>query len=176
MALKKTVRKNHKAMSGAMIVEMAISLLIFLIIMLGTIDIALLMFKMVKGVEVARETARQLIVSEPLTALTVLNGCDVDTEFTLKTTPVQCTGTCDDYAESLLGDYTSGDIVVTYGCSGAGRLERGAIDPRLIIPQVRVDVLVRYSFLFSEILFGEDSLTVTRTFSVTRTGEDIDTV
>jgi TadE-like protein len=170
------VRKNYKAMSGAMIVEMAISLLVFLIILLGTIDIALLMFKMVKGVDVARETARQLIVDEPLTPLSVLNGCDVNSEFTLKTTPVQCSGDCDDYAERLLSDYSVGDIVVTYGCSGAGRLARGANDPRLLIPQVRVDVLVRYSFLFSEILFGEDSLTVTRTFSVTRTGEDIDTV
>ncbi len=166
---------QRKKCRGAAVVEVAISLIVFLVVLLGIMDMTFLLFKMTKGVDVARETARQIIVSEPLTALDVLGGCDELGELINKTAEVNCDGDCDDYAQSRLPDYLVGDVTVVYGCSAAGNLVRGRFSDDLIIPQVRVNVVVRYSFLFSEILFGENSLTIDRTFSVTRTGEDIDT-
>lgn len=169
-------RRRQQKQKGAFVVELALSMLVFLLVLLGILDFTLMMFKMIKGVDVARETARQVMVDDPLTDLSVLNGCDELSEIANKTSAINCSGDCDDYAETRLEDYVVGDITVTYGCSLAGNLNRARFSDDLLIPQIRVDVLVRYQFFFSSLLFGENAYTLNRTFSVTRTGEDMDSV
>jgi hypothetical protein len=179
-AISKVNRFTKKHQFGAALVETAASLLVFIVLLLGFFDFILLLFEWGKGVDVLRTTTRQLIVSEPignsgeLNNFSGLNSCDSVADIPLTLSPVVCSGTCDDYAEGLLNYYSSGDLTVTYGCSGAGRLDRGTTNDALIIPRIRVDLTVRYPFLWARIWGGDAS--VSRTFTLVKTGEDICTI
>lgn len=176
---RKRVRLKKRQV-GAALVETAISLLVFIVLLLGFFDFILLLFEWGKGMDVLRTTTRQLIVSEPigntgeLNNFSGLGSCDSVDDIPLALDPVTCSGSCDDYAEGLLNYYSSGDLTVTYGCSGAGRLDRGTSNDALIIPRVRVDLTVRYPFLWARIWGGDAS--ISRTFTLVKTGEDICTI
>ncbi len=169
-----------KRQLGAAMVETAIGLLVFIVLLVGFFDFILLIFEWGKGMDVLRTTTRQLVVSEPIGSsgeldnFSGLNGCDSLDDIPLVLTPITCTGTCDDYAEGLLNYYSDGDLTVTYGCSGAGRLSRGTSNDALIIPRVRVDLTVRYPFLWGRIWGGDAQ--ISRTFTLVKTGEDICTI
>lgn len=172
---------------GAALIEMALTLPLFLALIFGMIDFSLLLFEWGKGVEVARHTLRQAVVNQPLASdaqLSALGGCDDALEFSNSTPDFQVpncsTGTtfCNDYATHLLREFEPENLNVTYGCSGAGYLERGSGSNVLLIPEVQVNLDVTYTFLFSQIIgLGDGAgLSVSKRFSATRTGEDMDTV
>ena len=57
-----------KRQLGAAMVETAIGLLVFVVLLLGFFDFILLIFEWGKGMDVLRTTTRQLIVSEPISS------------------------------------------------------------------------------------------------------------
>lgn len=169
---------------GAATIEMAISLPVFLLVLLGMIEFSLLLFEFGKGVDVTRHTLRQAVVSDSLQDLSSLNGCDHVDEFGNVTASIQvpdCSdgvSFCNGYANNMLRFFQASDLNVVYGCSGAGYIERATSSVDLLIPEVRVNLDVTYTFLFSQILGlgGDDGLSISKTFTATRTGEDMDTV
>lgn len=161
--------------AGAAMVEVAISLVLFIVLLVGFFDFMLLLYEWGKGIETVRATTRQLIVSDPMVDnFSGLNSCDTVGDIPLELAAITCEGSCDDYAESLLNYYQPGDLTVTYGCSGAGRLIRGGTNDALIIPRIKVDLTVRYHFLWSRMWGGDAE--ISRTFSLVRTGEDLCTI
>lgn len=178
---------SAKKESGAAMIEMALSFPLFVGIVLAVIDFSLLLFEFGKGVEVARHTLREAIVSTSLAddaALDSLSGCDDVSDFSKSAGTFQvpdCTAGvtfCNDYAKSNLRFFTASDLTVSYGCSGAGYIERATGSNILLIPEVKVDLDVTYTFLFSHFLglAGDSELSINKTFTATRTGEDMETV
>lgn len=168
--------KGLKKQSGAAMVETAMTLVLYLAITFAIFDFSLLIFKWAKGKEVLRHTVRTLIVSDPLSPEIMdelKKNCVTPEPF------YYCSGgdddstakKCLDDAQRLIPDILGKDIKVTYSCSLAG-----ADDRPVVIPAVRVDLTLKYKFLLPKLLGFGDEYSLERILTLSRTGEDMDTV
>lgn len=154
--------------SGAAMVEMALTLALFLAIVFAIFEFALAYFKWDRAAEGARQGLRQAIVSSPATgsalALTCPGGQVV----------VQCTtADCQPILNSIqrVAPFVQGSQVsVIYACSDAGNPARPAA---LAIPEITVEVSgLVYTFAVPGII-GLGTTMQLPVIRVSRTGEDL---
>lgn len=155
---------------GAAMVEMALTLVIFLMLVFGIIEFALAYLSWHRTAEAVREGARHAIVSTPETSLAGLacpGGAAVSTICTADSCPALFAVMRQ--LDPLLGSGPE-QVSVAYACSGAGSPDRPA---ELVIPEVTVSVTgLRYTFVVPGII-GLGSDISLPAVTVTRTGEDL---
>lgn len=158
----------HKTrQKGAAVVEMAITLLLFLLLVFGIIEISLALFTWVRATEAAREGARFASLHDPVTSLSGLT-CPGAT-----TVQKTCSSGCTDLMTAInrAAPFVAGSQVqVTYACSDAGDPSRPAA---LLIPQITVKISgLRYVFAVPA-LIGLGSQLNLPDVQASRTGEDL---
>lgn len=156
--------------AGAAMVEMAIVLSIFIMLMLGIAEFSMAYFSWHRAAEGAREGLRYAIVSSPVTTLPDCSAA----------TPVpsvkQCTDTDADclplvrHVQRIAPDVRGNQLRVTYTCSDAGNPDR---PEALLIPEIELELTgLRYTFAVPGII-GLGSTMNLPVITVTRTGEDL---
>lgn len=159
--------RKRRQQAGAALVEMAITLLLFLLLVFGIIEISLALFTWVRATEGAREGARFAIVHAPVASLGGLScpgGSPV----------VQtCSSGCTDLMTTVQRAapfVTGSQVQVSYACSDAGDPGR---PPSLPIPEVTVEISgLSYPFAVPA-LFGLGPSLPLPSVRTTRTGEDL---
>lgn len=155
---------------GAVMVEMALTLGIFLVILLALFEFALLMFTWSKAVEATRLGSRLAVVSTPVVSLASLD-CDV-----VQRIDATCaTGSCaaiETRMRGLLPQLNAGQIHISYACSEAGYSgspgEYRVYDVTVSIRDFRTTLAMPGLLGFPLELTMPD-------FSTTRTSEDLHT-
>lgn len=153
--------------AGAALVEMAITILLFLLLVFGIIEISLALFTWVRATEGARDGARYVIVHDPVTSLSALS-CPGGTPV-VKTCSSGCSALMTTISRAA--PFVAGSQVkVTYACSDAGDPGRPA---ELLIPEVTVEISgLSYPFAVPTLIGLGSSLSLP-TVRTTRTGEDL---
>jgi len=158
--------RRYKRQRGAATVESAIIMVVFLMLVMGIIEFALLIFNASSLVEATRAGSRYLIVNEPLVTL--------DDECTAAVSPDCGAGECDALLSRMQRFYsplTADNLEITYRCSSTGYSE--AFYDIYEVELRLVDV--EYEFITPGIL-GLDSTLILPDFRSTRLSEDLDTV
>lgn len=157
--------------TGAATVESAIILVLFLVLVLGIIEFAMLIFNASSLVEATRAGARYLIVNEPVVDKSSLGDCD--------TMPVvvdcgSSGGSCDGVLTLMQKFYpklTASNLEITYRCSNTGYSES-----YFYIYDVELRLVdVQYKFITPGIL-GFDGTITLPDFKTTKLSEDMETV
>jgi hypothetical protein len=163
-------------------VEFAIVVWLFLMLVLGIIEFAYAIFQWSRVVDATRAGARTAIVSDLAcgTADDLKAVCGDDRTNPADDVPIVCDGADGDIAtdspilenmNKLLLGIKADEVTVTYRCSTAGFDKRDTP-----IPEVTVETRWRHTFFFPGLLFGKDGWTVTLPpFAATRLGEDLHT-
>lgn len=169
---------------GSSLIEMAITLMVFVIIVLGIAEFGLLMMNISRTSEVTRELGRIAIVRAPVCDLS--GGCPgaaaalacpggAAVSLTLGDLALNCGANPNatgclmlDAAQRFDADILADQIRVTYACSTAGADDRPEPIP---LVSVAVEGLTK-NLLFPELFGLEDFITVPP-FETTRTGEDL---
>lgn len=156
--------RTMRRQQGAATVESAIILILFLILILGIIEFALLIFNVSSLVEATRAGARDLIVNDELVTISE-DTCPVT---------VDCTdGSCDGLLGLMQKFYPrleDKNLEVEYRCSAAGFSEA-----YFSIYEVEVRLKdVEYTFITPGIL-GLDATITLPDFKTTRLSEDLET-
>lgn len=160
---------------GVALVENALTMAVFLMVVMAIIEFSLLMYVWSRGAEAARSASRFAIVSDA-----ILNLDDLDCEEGGETTEISssCDGNsaCDDLMErvnAFLPQAAPENVEVSYRCSGAG-FDGRPVD--LLIPEVMVEINnVAYQLIIPSLL-GLPRDWVLPSMTSTRTGEDMETV
>lgn len=178
-----TGRQSKQA--GAALVEFALTLSLFLLVVVGIIEFSLLMMDIARAHELTRSLARMAIVSDPVCDI-YGGGCPGGAgELSCPGGP-PVTVSLGGMVSGCLGGSTATacrmllltqgprldiqpeQIEVTYACSAAGAAERP-----MAVPLVTVTLTsINYRFLFPGILGIESDLQLTG-LETTRTGEDM---
>jgi hypothetical protein len=172
--------------TGAALVEMAIGLVLFLLLVFGVLEFALAIFDWSKEVEATRAGARYAIVNDPACdiygegALPSCPGGDtIDPDncpgASIEVTPAGCNADPDDAAcriaavmRNIMPRIADGNVRIVYGCSDAGYRERPFVVPTVTVRTSGVE----HNFLLPGLLGIEATVTLPG-FSTTRTGEDL---
>lgn len=160
---------TKRKQAGAAMVEMAITLSLFMMLVFGVVEFGLAYFDWARTNEAARDAVRYAIVNDPVTdisGLTCPGGAAVTTD---------CTGA--DCAALLgvvqrIASFVPGaKVQVTYECSDAGNPAR---PNDMKIPAVTVRITgIQHQFVVPGILgFTEADITLPEA-RATRTGEDL---
>lgn len=159
--------RRRRPQGGAALVEMAITLSLFLLLVFGIIEFALAYNAWARINEAARDGVRHAIVSEPVTDISGLACPGGSVEVTCSAS------TC----ESLLAvtgrvaSFLRPDQVhVRYACGNAGNPARSQ---EQMIPEVTVEIRdVSYAFIVPSLLGLGTAITLPDA-RATRTGEDL---
>ena len=149
-------------------VEFAIVVVVFLILVFGGMEFARLMFQWERTIEATRAGVRAAVVSDPP------SGCASSIPLTCPAaTPVTCNADADtqitEAMQFMQPAIEANNIHLTYACSGTGFPDRP--DP---IPVVTVEVR---GLTFNPILpglFGIDATIPIPAFPSSQTGEDLE--
>ena len=109
---------SRKRERGSTMVEMAITLPLFLLLIFAIIELALVIFTWTRAVDATRAGARYAIVNDAVTDISSLD-CSAVTNMTVTCDSANCT---DLMAEmnSLYQDLEAANVTVRYGCSSTG--------------------------------------------------------
>lgn len=168
---------------GAAMVEFAITVMIFLILVLGIVEFTLLMMNVARTNEVTRDLARIAIVHDPVCDI-YGGGCPngglvcpggAEQTVTLDQVNTSCGNTPETTAcllltaaKSQIASVQDSQVHVGYACSDAGSATR----PQLI-PLVTVSLLdVKHSLIFPTFLGLPTEITMPE-FDTSRLGEDM---
>jgi Flp pilus assembly protein TadG len=115
-------KRSINNQKGAVLIESALTIALFLVLVIGTFEIALLFFDWNRSVEATRAVARTLVVSTPPVNLESLS-CE-DEASSIKTFKCNESGVdCGPAMERALGiapKLVTENVRVTYRCSSAG--------------------------------------------------------
>lgn len=164
---------TQKRQRGGAMVEFALGISLFLLLVFGVIEFAFAVFQWSRVVDATREGARAAIVNDM--------ACQTLDDLIAECNPITCTGNQIAEDSPILAamnrrklGVSRDRVSVTYSCSTAGS------EDRLIpIPQVTVEIPAwQHTFLMSGLTLGRQDLwTVTLPpFATTRLGEDLYTV
>lgn len=159
---------------GTALVENALTMVVFLMMVMAIIEFSLLMYVWTRGVEAAREVSRLAIVSTPAANLGNLD-CEGGTVTELT---ANCSGNaqCDSLvarAVAFLPQVEADNVTITYRCSGAGFDGR---PESMLIPEVVVEITGLNYDLIIPSLIGFPRTWDLPSMTSTRTGEDMETV
>lgn len=160
--------------TGTALVENAMTMAVFLMMVMAIIEFSILMYVWTRGAEAARYASRYAIVSDPVMNLSTLD-CDGGTVTEITTT---CDGVaaCNDLMERInafMPQAEPENIEVTYRCSDAGFAGRPV---ELMIPEVSVKVINMVYRMVIPGLIGMPGEWPLPPMTSTRTGEDLETV
>lgn len=158
---------NRKLQLGAAMVEMALTISLFLLLVFGIIEFALAYFAWARTNEAVREVVREAMVSDPVVDITTL-ACPGDS----------VTVTCSDaacapllaIAQRSAPFVPGGKLQVTYACSPAGNPDR-PVEMRILEVTAVISDL-EYDFVVPSII-GMDATMRLPTATASRTGEDL---
>ena len=112
--------RDCQKQDGAVLVEFAITVPLFILVVMGIFEVALLMFDWNLAVEATRTTARTMVVND---APAVVAGMDCDdsgaTPVSFTCTPELC-GKALVLAQSIAPKLENDNIRITYQCTSAG--------------------------------------------------------
>lgn len=164
-------------------VEFAIAVWLFLMLVMGIIEFAYAIFQWSRMVDATRAGVRTAIVSDLAcgTEEDLMAICGEDFDNPDDDEPIVCKGADGDIAENspilasmnkLLLGINADQVTVTYRCSTAGFSKR--LTP---IPEVTVETRWTHNFFFPGLLgLPEDKWSVSMPpFAATRLGEDLST-
>lgn len=190
--------RHTKHQRGAALVEMAIVILVFLMLVFGVIEFARAIFEWSRLVEATRAGARYAIVNDPAcdiygtTEGDVCDGGPLDCDSTdplERTRVVTVAGNCtipgsytiDDadcaivesmrHMQPLIASSAGANVQISYTCSDAGYSELENNIPVITLSTSGVDFI----FVVPSLL-GVDATVTMPPFETTRTGEDLGTV
>lgn len=183
------MRRPVKKQGGAAVIEFALTLSIFVLIVFGIIEFSTLMMNVSRANEVTRELTRIAIVSDPLCDI-YGGGCAGGTssmicpggapvQLTLAEAGTDC-GTAPGStgcrmltrAQAIMPDITASQIEVTYACSVTG-----AVDRPLVVPLLTVGLIdVTYGLMVADLLGLAESEVPIPAFETSRTGEALFTI
>lgn len=163
---------NKRRQAGATMVEMAITLPLFLTLVFGIFEFALVIFDFTRAVESTRSGVRYAIVNNPVTDL---SGMDCTTHAPgseVSPTTASCaTADCDAMVSRMRSLYPllDGDNVnVVYECSFTGFVD----NPNPVM-QVTVSIVGQEHPMMLPGLLGLDATLTLPSFASTRTSEDM---
>ena len=113
-------RKNR----GAVLVEMAITLMLFMTLLLAIFEFALLLFAWSRGVEATRLGARLAVVSSPVTSLSALD-CSAGGQLQVSCDGADC-GHILQRMQGVMPELQPANVVISYSCSAVGYPDRPA--------------------------------------------------
>lgn len=149
-------------------VEMAITLALFLALVFAIIEFSLAYYTWARTNEAARDAARYAIVNTPVADISGLS-CPGGAEVTATCTTEVCAPLLD-VARRVAPFVEGANIHVSYACSGTGNPDRPA---ELLIPEVVVEIRdTQYDFIVPVLLGVPASITLPTARAV-RTGEDM---
>lgn len=152
--------------NGAVMVEMALTLPIFILLVFAIIELALVIFNFTRAVEATRAGARYAIVNDPVTDLSSLD-CSSVAEVV-----VTCdSGSCTELLEKMTALYRQLDaanVEVRYGCSSTGF--SGNPNP---VREVSVSISGQEYELILPGLIGFEPAITLPPFTSTRVSEDM---
>lgn len=155
---------------GAIMVETALTMSIFMLLLMATFEIALLVSEWSRSVEATRRVARTLVVNAPPADISALD-CSVGGSVSFTCASADC-GAAWERASAIAPRLDPGNVHVTYACSSASYPDRPAEMPVL---SITVEVRDHTSEL---VIPGMVGLPVTVTmpgFTTTRISEDMHT-
>lgn len=157
---------KRRQQGGAVMVEMALTLPLFILLIFAIIELALVVFHFTRAVEATRAGARYAIVNDPVTDISTLD-CTTVTELTANCGSASCAG--------LMGKMTpiyknlaAANVQVRYGCSSTGF----ASNPNPI-REVSVSISGQDYTLILPGLIGFDPKITLPSFTSTRISEDM---
>lgn len=158
-----------KNQSGAAMVEMALALTIFMMIVIAIFEFAMATFAWHRAAEGARQGLRQAIVSSPATGSALALACPGGMPVIVTCTTAACQPTLN--AIQRIAPFVQGDqVTVTYACSDTGNPDRPAA---LAIPEVILEITgLNYTFAIPGII-GLGTTMQLPDVKVSRTGEDL---
>lgn len=157
---------RRRRQGGAVMVEMALTLPLFILLVFAIIELALVVFNFTRAVEATRAGARFAIVNDPVTDLTTLD-CSAVTEIVVTCDSANCT----DMLARMTVLYKTLDpanVQVRYGCSSTGFPNNP--DP---IREVSVSISGQEYELILPGLIGFDQTITLPSFTSTRVSEDM---
>lgn len=163
---------NRKAQRGAALVETALTMSIFMVLVLGIFEVALLLFDWTRAVEATRIMTRYLSVNDVLVNTDTLS-CEnqVSGSITFTCNDVEC-GIALEKALAIAPMLAPENIRVTYQCSSAGYANRPETMPVYV---VKTGLEGFTSILRIPSLAGFPATINLPDFETTRTTEDLHT-
>ncbi|KGD64511.1 TadE family protein [Alcanivorax nanhaiticus] len=165
---------RRRKQGGATMVEMAITLPLFLILVFGIFEFALVIFSFTRAVEATRAGVRYAIVND---SVTDLSGMDCSTHAPgAEVTPVTASCADEDCSamitrmQSLYPVLDGDNVRVVYECSFTGFSD----NPNPVM-QVTISIEGQEHSLMLPGLMGLDSTLTLPSFASTRTSEDMHT-
>jgi Flp pilus assembly protein TadG len=155
---------------GAVMVEMALTLGIFMVILLALFEFSLLMFTWSRAVEATRLGSRLAVVSTPVTSLEALD-CEAVSRVETTCASASC-GALETRMRGLLPQLNAGQIHISYSCAAVGY----AAGPAAFrVYDVTVSIEDFRTTLVMPGLLGFPLEMTMPDFSTTRTSEDLHT-
>tara|TARA_B100000676_G_C17981679_1_gene789383 strand:- start:36 stop:536 length:501 start_codon:yes stop_codon:yes gene_type:complete len=159
---------SRKREQGATMIEMALTLPLFLLLVFAIIELALVIFTWTRAVDATRAGARYAIVNDPVTDISSLD-CSAVTEVTTTCDVGSCTDLMNEMT-ALYQDLQDANVTVRYGCSSTGF--SGNPQP---IREVTISIVgQQYELLLPGLIGFDPSLTLPA-FTSTRVSEDLNT-
>jgi hypothetical protein len=159
---------SRKRERGATMVEMALTLPLFLLLIFAIIELALVIFTWTRAVDATRAGARYAIVNDPVTDISTLD-CSAVTDLTVTCDSGNCTDLMNQM-NALYKDLEAGNVTVRYGCSSTGF----SGNPRPV-REVTVSIVGQeYELVLPGVIGLDPSLTLP-SFTSTRVSEDLNT-
>lgn len=167
--MNKVLAGKHEQ-TGSSLVEMSMTIMVFIVLIMAIIEFSLLIFFWARGVEATRAGARYAAVNSPVTDISGLNCSEDDTTvITTDCSGEACAGLLQNMRHimpTLEGEH----VRISYSCGRVGNPER---PEEMIIPEITVSITgVEFHFM-SAGLFGVDGGVTMPDFTAARTGEDM---
>ena len=159
---------SRKREQGATMVEMALTLPLFLLLIFAIIEFALVIFTWTRAVDATRAGARYAIVNDPVTDVSSLD-CSAVTNVSVTCDSANCTGLMNQM-NALYQDLQAANVTVRYGCSSTGF----SGNPRAV-RGVTVSIVGQEYALVLPGVIGLDPTLTLPPFTSTRVSEDLNT-
>lgn len=159
---------SRKREKGATMVEMALTLPLFLLLVFAIIEFALVIFTWTRAVDATRAGARYAIVNDAVTDISSLD-CSSVSEVSVTCDSANCTDLMG-HMNSLYQDLEAANVTVRYGCSSTGF--SGNPQP---VREVSVSITGQQYELVLPGLIGLDPNLTLPNFTSTRVSEDLNT-
>jgi TadE-like protein len=149
-------------------VEMALTLPLFLLLIFAIIELALVIFTWTRAVDATRAGARYAIVNDAVTDISSLD-CSAVTDLTVTCDSASCADLMDEM-NALYQDLEAANVTVRYGCSSTGF----AGNPRPVREVTVAIVGQEYQLVLPGVIGLDPTLTLPD-FTSTRVSEDLNT-
>ncbi|MGJ3256503.1 MAG: TadE/TadG family type IV pilus assembly protein [Alcanivorax sp.] len=159
---------SRKRERGSTMVEMAITLPLFLLLIFAIIELALVIFTWTRAVDATRAGARYAIVNDAVTDISSLD-CSAVTDVTVTCDSANCADLMNEM-NSLYQDLQAANVTVRYSCSSTGF----SGNPRPV-REVSVSIVGQEYELVLPGVIGLDPTLTLPDFTSTRVSEDLNT-